>query len=151
MMVVFQSIAGAVTDASPKTWPAIVFYSVICKNHDQIGNRAKGDRTSRLMRTGKLKIGSALAFTSSPFVPMLFQGEEWGASNAILLFHGLWGSTTGEGCARGALPGITAVFGWRPEDTSDPQAPETFEHSKIRLVGTVKSVAYRVVRSGTEG
>ncbi|HUE36243.1 MAG TPA: malto-oligosyltrehalose trehalohydrolase, partial [Candidatus Acidoferrum sp.] len=49
------------------------------QNHDQIGNRARGERSSHLMSAKKLKIGAALVLTS-PFLPMLFQGEEWGAS-----------------------------------------------------------------------
>jgi maltooligosyltrehalose trehalohydrolase len=49
------------------------------QNHDQIGNRAKGDRSSHLISTGRLEIAAALVLTS-PFVPLLFHGEEWGAS-----------------------------------------------------------------------
>jgi maltooligosyltrehalose trehalohydrolase len=99
------------------------------QNHDQIGNRAKGDRTSRLMGTGKLKIGSALVFTS-PFVPMLFQGEEWGASTPFFYFTDYGDPQLAKGVREGRCREF-AVFGWRPEDTSDPQAPETFEHSKL--------------------
>src|SRR5439155_1561249 len=49
------------------------------QNHDQVGNRAQGERSSHLMSVEKLKIGAAIVLMS-PFVPMLFQGEEWGAS-----------------------------------------------------------------------
>ena len=55
------------------------------QNHDQVGNRARGDRTSQLLSPGRLKIGAALVLTA-PFVPMLFQGEEWGASTPFLYF-----------------------------------------------------------------
>ena len=55
------------------------------QNHDQIGNRAQGERSRQLMSLGRLKMGAALVFTS-PFVPMLFQGEEWGASTPFLFF-----------------------------------------------------------------
>jgi maltooligosyltrehalose trehalohydrolase len=44
------------------------------QNHDQVGNRAWGERSNRLMSPGRLKIGAALVFTA-PFVPMLFQGR----------------------------------------------------------------------------
>src|ERR1051325_2001312 len=47
------------------------------QNHDQIGNRAKGERSSHLLSTSHLKIAAALVLTA-PFIPMLFQGEEWG-------------------------------------------------------------------------
>ncbi|HJU11031.1 MAG TPA: malto-oligosyltrehalose trehalohydrolase [Candidatus Binataceae bacterium] len=48
------------------------------QTHDQVGNRAKGERSSMLMNVDRLKIAAALVMTG-PFVPMLFQGEEWGA------------------------------------------------------------------------
>ena len=55
------------------------------QNHDQIGNRAKGERSSHLMSVGRLKIAAALVMTA-PFIPMLFQGEEWGASSPFIYF-----------------------------------------------------------------
>src|SRR5581483_2227531 len=54
-------------------------------NHDQIGNRAQGDRLSHLAGTRRAMIAAALVLTS-PFVPLLFQGEEWGASTPFLYF-----------------------------------------------------------------
>ena len=55
------------------------------QNHDQIGNRATGDRSSHLLSTGRLKIAAALVLTA-PFIPLLFQGEEWGASSPFQFF-----------------------------------------------------------------
>ena len=55
------------------------------QNHDQIGNRAQGERSSHLLSPGRLKIAAALVLTS-PFVPLLFQGEEWGASTPFQYF-----------------------------------------------------------------
>jgi maltooligosyltrehalose trehalohydrolase len=55
------------------------------QNHDQIGNRALGERMSALVGTDLSKVGAALLLLS-PFVPMLFQGEEWGASTPFLYF-----------------------------------------------------------------
>jgi maltooligosyltrehalose trehalohydrolase len=52
------------------------------QNHDQVGNRAVGERSSALMSRDLLKVGAALVLTA-PFVPMLFMGEEWGASTPI--------------------------------------------------------------------
>jgi len=61
-------------------------HRVLClQNHDQVGNRVRGRRTGQLAGTGRLKIGAALLLTA-PFVPMLFQGEEWGASSPFLYF-----------------------------------------------------------------
>jgi maltooligosyltrehalose trehalohydrolase len=99
------------------------------QNHDQIGNRAIGDRSSRLMSRGRLKIGAALVLTS-PFVPMLFQGEEWGARTPFCFFtdhqEPEFASAVREGRCR-----EFAAFGWKPEDTADPQARETFVKSKL--------------------
>jgi maltooligosyltrehalose trehalohydrolase len=99
------------------------------QNHDQIGNRANGERSSHLMSLGRLKVGSALVFTA-PFIPMLFQGEEWGASSPFLYFTDHQdpelACTVTEGRRREFAP-----FGWRPEDVPDPQAPETFERSRL--------------------
>lgn len=99
------------------------------QNHDQVGNRAQGERSSALMSLGKLKIGAALVLTS-PFVPMLFQGEEWGASTPFLYFTDYeepeLAAAVGEGRCK-----EFAAFGWKPEEVPPPQARETFERSKL--------------------
>ena len=98
------------------------------QNHDQVGNRAAGDRSAALMTTGKLKIGAALVLMA-PFVPMLFQGEEWGASTPFLYFtdhEPELGRLVSEG-----RKSEFAAFGWDPADVPDPQDPETFRRSKL--------------------
>ena len=100
------------------------------QNHDQVGNRAKGDRSSRLMSKGKLKIGAALVLTS-PFVPMLFQGEEWAASTPFFYFTDHRDPQLANAVREGRRREF-AIFGWKPEDISDPQAPETLEQSKLK-------------------
>jgi maltooligosyltrehalose trehalohydrolase len=99
------------------------------QNHDQIGNRAQGERSSALMSRGKLKIGAALVLTS-PFVPMLFQGEDWAAATPFLYFTSFaepeLAAAVGEGRCR-----EFAAFGWKPEEVPHPQARETFERSKL--------------------
>jgi maltooligosyltrehalose trehalohydrolase len=99
------------------------------QNHDQIGNRARGERSSRLMNQGRLKIGTALVFTS-PFVPLLFQGEEWGASTPFLFFTDYQHPKLAQSVRAGRCQEFTA-FGWQPEDIPDPQSRETFEHCKL--------------------
>jgi maltooligosyltrehalose trehalohydrolase len=99
------------------------------QNHDQIGNRALGERSPRLMSPGRLRIGAALVLTS-PFVPLLFQGEEWGASSPFQYFV----DHDEPDLARAVREGRRrefASFGWRPEEIPDPQAPGTFERSKL--------------------
>ncbi|MGH8023459.1 MAG: malto-oligosyltrehalose trehalohydrolase [Limisphaerales bacterium] len=100
------------------------------QNHDQIGNRARGERGSHLMSPGKLKIGAALVLTS-PFVPMLFQGEEWGASSPFFYFTDYQEPELASAVREGRCREF-AAFGWKPEDTADPQARETFERSKLK-------------------
>jgi maltooligosyltrehalose trehalohydrolase len=100
------------------------------QNHDQIGNRARGDRTSHLLNTKKLKIGAALVLTS-PFVPMFFEGEEWGASTPFFYFTDYQEPELANAVREGRCREF-AAFGWKPEDTADPQARETFERSKLK-------------------
>lgn len=99
------------------------------QNHDQVGNRAAGERTSHLLSPGQLKIGSALVMTS-PFVPMLFQGEEWGASTPFLYFTDHHETELAEAVRRGRRDEF-AAFGWDPDKIPDPQAEETFLRSKL--------------------
>jgi maltooligosyltrehalose trehalohydrolase len=99
------------------------------QTHDQIGNRAKGDRSSHLMSTGRLKIAAALILTSS-FVPMLFQGEEWGASTPFLYFTGHEDPELALAVSEGRKREF-AAFGWAPDEIPDPQALESFARSKL--------------------
>lgn len=99
------------------------------QTHDQVGNRAMGERTAALMDTELLKVGAALVLTS-PFIPMLFQGEEWGASTPFLYFTDHEDPALGKAVSEGRRREF-AAFGWNPEDIPDPQDPETFERSKL--------------------
>jgi maltooligosyltrehalose trehalohydrolase len=99
------------------------------QNHDQIGNRARGERSSELMSPWKLKIGAALVL-ASPFIPMLFQGEEWGAGTPFFYFTDYQEPELANAVREGRCREF-AAFGWKPEDTADPQARETFEGSKL--------------------
>jgi len=60
-------------------------FVVSAQNHDQVGNRAHGDRTSSTLDGGGLATAAALVLVS-PFTPMLFMGEEWGASTPWQFF-----------------------------------------------------------------
>ena len=99
------------------------------QNHDQVGNRALGERTSRLLSPGLLKIGAALVMTSA-FVPMLFQGEEWGAATPFLYFTDHQEPELGEAVKHGRRKEF-AAFGWESEVIPDPQAQETFVQSRL--------------------
>jgi maltooligosyltrehalose trehalohydrolase len=99
------------------------------QNHDQVGNRARGERSSQLLSTGLLKVAAALVLTA-PFVPMLFQGEEWGASTPFLYFTDHEDPDLGRAVSEGRR-GEFREFGWEPAEVPDPQAPETFARSRL--------------------
>lgn len=99
------------------------------QNHDQVGNRATGDRSSHLLNPGQLKIGAALVLTA-PFLPMLFQGEEWASSARFMYFTDHQDPDLGEAVKHGRQSEFSA-FGWQPEDVPDPQAKQTFLDSKL--------------------
>jgi maltooligosyltrehalose trehalohydrolase len=99
------------------------------QTHDQVGNRARGDRSSHLMSIGRLKIGAALVLLS-PFIPMLFQGEEFAASSPFQYFSGYNDPQMARAVSEGRKNEF-AAFGWNPEDVPDPQSPETFKRSKL--------------------
>jgi maltooligosyltrehalose trehalohydrolase len=110
--------------------PATAFLGYL-QNHDQVGNRALGERTAHLLSPGLLKVGAALVLTA-PFVPMLFMGEEWGASTPWQYFT----DHDDPGLAEAVRKGRRAEFqafaelGW--DDVPDPQDPETFHRSRVR-------------------
>ncbi len=99
------------------------------QNHDQAGNRARGERSSQLMSAGRLKIGAALVLTA-PFIPLLFQGEEWGANTPFLYFTDHHDPKLGEAVRHGRRREF-AAHGWNEGDIPDPQARTTFERSKL--------------------
>ncbi len=99
------------------------------QNHDQVGNRAAGERMGHLLPEGLQKIGAALVLTA-PFVPMLFQGEEWSASTPFLYFI----SDEEVELARAVRTGRQkefAAFGWDPAGIPDPSAASTFRSSRL--------------------
>ena len=99
------------------------------QNHDQVGNRATGERSSMLLSPGRLKIAAALVLLS-PFVPMVFQGEEWGASTPFQYFTDHHDPELGRAVSEGRRSEF-ASFGWKPEDVPDPQDRATFERSRL--------------------
>ncbi|BDZ49934.1 malto-oligosyltrehalose trehalohydrolase [Frondihabitans sucicola] len=99
------------------------------QNHDQIGNRAVGDRLAASLDDGQLAIAAALTLTA-PFTPMLFMGEEWAASTPWQFFTSHPEPELGEATATGRIAEF-AKMGWDPAVVPDPQDPETFTRSKL--------------------
>jgi len=103
-------------------------FVVYLQDHDQVGNRATGDRISATLSDGMLKVGAALVLTS-PFTPMLWMGEEWGARTPWQFFSDHEGDL-GE-AIRAGRRGEFASHGWATEDVPDPQAESTFRGSAL--------------------
>jgi maltooligosyltrehalose trehalohydrolase len=108
--------------------PATRFLGYL-QNHDQVGNRARGERTGALMSVGRLQIAAALVLLG-PFVPMLFMGEEWAASTPFLYFTDHEDAALGRAVSEGRRREF-ATFGWSPEEVPDPQDPTTFQRSRL--------------------
>lgn len=104
---------------------------VVClQNHDQIGNRAIGDRLTATLSYGKLAVGAVLTMTS-PFTPMLFMGEEFGASTPWQFFTSHPEPELGKATAEGRIKEFERM-GWDPAVVPDPQDPGTFQRSKLK-------------------
>jgi len=99
------------------------------QNHDQIGNRATGDRISAALPAGLVKTGAGLVLTA-PFTPMLFMGEEWAASTPWQFFADHPDAGLARAVARGRRAEF-ASFGWGAADVPDPEAEATFLRSKL--------------------
>jgi len=100
------------------------------QDHDQIGNRATGDRISDLISDNLIKVGATLLFTG-PFTPMLFMGEEWAAGTPWQFFT----SHPEPDLATAVVAGRRREFadhGWDSGvEVPDPQDPATFGRSKL--------------------
>jgi maltooligosyltrehalose trehalohydrolase len=99
---------------------------VFAQNHDQVGNRAQGERLSMMLNQQQLKAVAALTLLS-PFVPLLFQGEEWGAQTPFLYFTDHENEVLGRLVAEGRSQEFSG-FQWQGT-VPNPQEKETFERS----------------------
>jgi maltooligosyltrehalose trehalohydrolase len=99
------------------------------QNHDQVGNRATGERLHQLISMDLAKVAAALTILS-PYVPLLFQGEEWGASSPFQYFVDF---SEDPELAKSVVDGRRKEFAGLQDVASvpDPQARETFTRSKL--------------------
>ncbi|WP_034513920.1 malto-oligosyltrehalose trehalohydrolase [Actinomyces sp. oral taxon 170] len=105
-------------------------FVVFGSDHDQIGNRAVGDRPSTSLDDATLAATAALVLLS-PYTPMLFMGEEWGTRTPFQFFT----DHEEEDLARSVSEGRVrefAGFGWDADEIPDPQAAETVDASRLR-------------------
>jgi len=106
-------------------------FVVFSQNHDQVGNRALGDRLPERARPL-----AAFLTLLSPFTPMLFQGEEHGEAAPFLFFSDHIDEDIAMATRDGRRREFAAFSGFAEEDIPDPQDPATFERSKLTREGS---------------
>ena len=99
------------------------------QNHDQVGNRAVGDRLDQVVGMDRAKVALGIVLTA-PFIPMLFQGEEYAASTPFQYFAHHDDPEMAKAVSTGRIREF-AAFGWDPEEIPDPESPDTFQRSKL--------------------
>jgi maltooligosyltrehalose trehalohydrolase len=99
------------------------------QNHDQVGNRAAGDRLQQIVGMDCAKVAAGIVLTA-PFVPMMFQGEEYAASTPFLYFADHEDPEMAKAVSAGRKKEF-AAFGFGEMEVPDPEKRETFEHSKL--------------------
>jgi len=113
---------------SSKDRPAHQFI-VFSQNHDQTGNRAFGERLSRLVSFEALKLAAGVVFFS-PYIPLLFMGEEYGEDAPFLYFVSHSDPDLVEAVRKGRREEFQ-TFTWNREPP-DPQDERTFRASKLQ-------------------
>jgi maltooligosyltrehalose trehalohydrolase len=113
---------------APATDVTTDHFVIAIQNHDQVGNRANGERLSALLSAEKLKLGAALLLLA-PYVPLLFMGEEYGETNPFLYFVSHGDPALVQAVREGRRREFEH-FGWH-RDVPDPQAVESFERSRL--------------------
>jgi len=99
------------------------------QTHDQVGNRAIGDRIGHLMSATRQAAGAAL-YLLGPFTPMVFMGEEWNASTKWQFFTSFPDPELGKAVSTGRRSEF-GEHGWDADDVPDPQDPTTKETSVL--------------------
>ena len=122
-----RAIAVATYGSSSKDRPGEQFVGFI-QNHDQIANTSRGKRLSSLVSAGQQKLAAVLTLCS-PFLPLLFMGEEYGETAPFLYFT----SFDDPGLAAAVREGRKKEMGshYSESEFADPQAPGTFERCKL--------------------
>lgn len=122
----------AEADYAEAHWPPQAFMNFL-QNHDQVGNRAFGDRLWTRIDPSLARILTALLLLS-PQIPLLFMGDEYGEVNAFMFFADYTGEL-GEAVRNGRRDEAVNFGSIAPEDRGtalpDPLSPQTFEASKL--------------------
>ncbi|HVW18899.1 MAG TPA: DUF3459 domain-containing protein, partial [Solirubrobacteraceae bacterium] len=104
-------------------------FVVFTQDHDQVGNRALGDRLPA--RVAPL---AAMCVLLSPFTPMLWMGEEYGEAAPFQFFTDHVDEQIARATREGRRREFAAFAAFAGEDVPDPQDPATFERSKLTRV-----------------
>jgi maltooligosyltrehalose trehalohydrolase len=119
----FGSLAGLRKELERRPFERLVIFD---QNHDQVGNRAVGDRLPR----DSLRVAAACVLFA-PHTPLLFMGEEYGEQRPFQFFTDHIDPTIAEATREGRKREFERFSAFSGEDVPDPQAPETFERSKL--------------------
>jgi maltooligosyltrehalose trehalohydrolase len=108
-------------------------FVVFCQNHDQVGNRALGDRLPARARPL-----AAFCTLLAPFTPMLFMGEEHGERAPFQFFSDHVDKRMADATREGRRREFAAFAEFAGKEVPDPQDPATFERSKLTRRGSAK-------------
>jgi maltooligosyltrehalose trehalohydrolase len=128
----FGSLAGLAREVEREPQERLVVYA---QNHDQVGNRALGDRLPREL----LRVAAACTLFA-PHTPLLFMGEEYGEQRPFQFFTDHIDPAIAEATREGRKREFERFSAFSVEDVPDPQDPETFERSKLDRSGADETV-----------
>ena len=117
-------------------------FVVFSQNHDQVGNRAQGERLIQLVDFESIKLAAGVTLLS-PFVPLLFMGEEYGETHPFLYFTSHFSPELNEAVRKGRREEF-AAFGWG-DYLPDPDDERTFRRSVLNWAGQA-SEPHRTLR-----
>lgn len=104
-------------------------FLIYLQNHDQVGNRARGDRMSAMISTARMLCGAAIVLCS-PYLPMIFMGEEWAAGSPWQFFASFPDPVLAEAVRSGRRAEF-AEHGWGAAEVPDPMDPATVARSTL--------------------
>jgi maltooligosyltrehalose trehalohydrolase len=104
-------------------------FVVSIQNHDQVGNRARGDRFGTLLTPAQQRLAAGLLLLS-PHIPLIFMGEEYGESRPFPFFCSFLDPQIAEAARRGRREEFAGAR-WGHDEVPDPQAESTFESAKL--------------------
>jgi maltooligosyltrehalose trehalohydrolase len=114
---------------APPTGVPLPAHVICIQNHDQVGNRALGERLNQLVPRGAFKVASALLLLA-PHTPLLFMGQEYGEQAPFQFFADFGDPALQKAVSEGRRNEFKH-FTWN--EVPDPEDPQTFERSKLKI------------------